>query len=247
VRPPLLVRCDNAVLASTAPRISETSACGRFVGRAHPKRHCGDAEFVAPQEHLIELLRAHFVGSTWIGESLLARVTPVAIENEADMFGHKSGADLSTQSALIQPIEEVRHAMTGDARAGAIVDTWWSLSASRAQSTMTIRSIQPFRSWIICGRTMSWRPTSRRSVDSAGSSVGATAQKRHCRRKRHPAQRARMPHRGDHRFESPQLHQPIFDFVACPSIEAVIPLDSEWFRQSWIPRPALSQELILET
>jgi hypothetical protein len=31
--------------------------------------HCGDAEFVAPQEHLIELLRAHFVGSTWIGES----------------------------------------------------------------------------------------------------------------------------------------------------------------------------------
>jgi hypothetical protein len=26
------------------------------------------------------------------------------------MFGHKSGADLSTQSALIQPIEEVRHA-----------------------------------------------------------------------------------------------------------------------------------------
>jgi hypothetical protein len=37
------------------------------------------------------------------------------------MFGHKSGADLSTQSALIQPIEDVRHAMTGDARAGAIV------------------------------------------------------------------------------------------------------------------------------
>jgi hypothetical protein len=26
------------------------------------------------------------------------------------MFGHKSGADLSTQSALIQSIEEVRHA-----------------------------------------------------------------------------------------------------------------------------------------
>ena len=26
------------------------------------------------------------------------------------MFGHKSGADLSTQSALIQPIENVRHA-----------------------------------------------------------------------------------------------------------------------------------------
>ena len=38
------------------------------------------------------------------------------------MFGHKSGADLSTQSALIQPIEDVRHAMTGDARAGAIVE-----------------------------------------------------------------------------------------------------------------------------
>ena len=37
------------------------------------------------------------------------------------MFGHRSGADLSTQSALIQPIEEVRHAMTGDARARAIV------------------------------------------------------------------------------------------------------------------------------
>ena len=38
------------------------------------------------------------------------------------MFGHKSGADLSTQSALIQPIEDVRHAMTGDARAGAFVE-----------------------------------------------------------------------------------------------------------------------------
>jgi phage terminase large subunit-like protein len=38
------------------------------------------------------------------------------------MFGHKSGADLSTQSALIQPIEDVRHAMTGDARTGAIVE-----------------------------------------------------------------------------------------------------------------------------
>ena len=38
------------------------------------------------------------------------------------MFGHKSGADLSTQSALIQPIEDVRHAMTGDTRAGAIVE-----------------------------------------------------------------------------------------------------------------------------
>ena len=38
------------------------------------------------------------------------------------MFGHKSGADLSTQSALIQPIEDVRHAMTGDARARAIVE-----------------------------------------------------------------------------------------------------------------------------
>jgi len=38
------------------------------------------------------------------------------------MFGHKSGADLSTQSALIQPIEDVRHAMTADARAGAIVE-----------------------------------------------------------------------------------------------------------------------------
>jgi hypothetical protein len=68
------------------------------------------AELVSSASHLIELLRAHFVGSTWIGESLLARVTPVAIENEADMFGHKSGADLSTQSALIQPIEDVRHA-----------------------------------------------------------------------------------------------------------------------------------------
>ena len=42
---------------------------------------------------------------------------------------------------------------------------------------------------------MSWRPTSRRSVDSAGSSIGATAQKRHCRQKRHPVKRARMPHR----------------------------------------------------
>ena len=38
------------------------------------------------------------------------------------MFEHKSGADLSTQSALIQPIEDVRRAMTGDARAGAIVE-----------------------------------------------------------------------------------------------------------------------------
>ena len=38
------------------------------------------------------------------------------------MFGHRSGVDLSTQSALIQPIEDVRHAMTGDARAGAIVE-----------------------------------------------------------------------------------------------------------------------------
>jgi predicted phage terminase large subunit-like protein len=33
------------------------------------------------------------------------------------------------------------------------------------------------QAWILCGRTMSWRPTSRRSVDSAGSSIGATAQK----------------------------------------------------------------------
>ena len=63
------------------------------------------------------------------------------------------------------------------------------------------------------------------------------------RRRRHSARL----HPGGQRFEIPQLHQPIFDFVACPSIEAVIPLDSEWFRQSWIPRPALSQELILET
>jgi len=83
-------------LASTAPRIPETSACGRFRFRSStPKGVTAEnAEFVAPQEHLIELLRAHFVGSTWIGESLFARVTPVAIENEADMFGHKSGADL---------------------------------------------------------------------------------------------------------------------------------------------------------
>ena len=41
-----------------------------------------------------------------------------------------------------------------------------------------------------------------KAFDSAGSSIGATAQKRHCRRKRHPVKRARMPHRGDHRFES---------------------------------------------
>ena len=51
---------------------------------------------------------------------MLTRIAPVAVENEADMFGHKSRVDLSTQSALIQPIEDVRHAMTGGVRAGAI-------------------------------------------------------------------------------------------------------------------------------
>ena len=62
----------------------------------------------APQEHLIELLRAHFVGSTWICESLLAaRNAEVAIQNEADMFGYsRSGADLSTEPKLIELIEE---------------------------------------------------------------------------------------------------------------------------------------------
>ena len=79
-------------------------------GRADPQRHGGDAEFVAPQEHLVELLRAHLVGSTWIGEPLLTRIAPVAVENEADMFGHRSGADLSAKPMLIELIEEVRHA-----------------------------------------------------------------------------------------------------------------------------------------
>jgi hypothetical protein len=118
------------------------------------------------------------------------------------MFGHKSGADLSTQSALIQPIEDVRHAMTGGARAGAIVKYVVELVGFAGtkyddQVDSTIPALDH-----ICGRTMSWRPTSRRSVDRAGCSIGATAQKRHCRRKRHPVKRARMPHRGDHRFES---------------------------------------------
>jgi hypothetical protein len=41
---------------------------------------------------------------------LLTRIAPVAIENEADMFGHRSGADLSAKPVLIELIEEVRHA-----------------------------------------------------------------------------------------------------------------------------------------
>ena len=38
------------------------------------------------------------------------------------MFGYRSGANLSTEPKLIELIEEVRHAMTGDARAAAIVE-----------------------------------------------------------------------------------------------------------------------------
>ena len=53
---------------------------------------------------------------------MLACIAPVAVENEANMFGHRSGAELSMKSMLIEPIEDVRHAMTGDARAGAIVE-----------------------------------------------------------------------------------------------------------------------------
>jgi hypothetical protein len=51
------------------------------------------------------------------------------------------------------------------------------------------------------------RPTSRRSVDTAGSSIGATAQKTPSLSEAAPVKRARMPHRGGHRFESPPLHQ----------------------------------------
>jgi hypothetical protein len=47
-----------------------------------------------------------------------------------------------------------------------------ALSASRAQS-LTTRSTQRLRRWIICEWTTSLRPTSRRSVHSAGSSSGA--------------------------------------------------------------------------
>jgi phage terminase large subunit-like protein len=49
------------------------------------------------------------------------------------------------------------------------MNTSWSLSAFRAPDTTT-RSTQPLRRWIICGRTTSSRPTSRRTAaDSAGS------------------------------------------------------------------------------
>ena len=67
--------------------------------------------------------------------------------------------------------------MTGDARAGAIVEYVVELVGFPG-TKYDDQVIQPFRPWIICGRTMSWRPTSRRSVDSAGSSIGATAARR---------------------------------------------------------------------
>ena len=79
-------------------------------GRADPKRHGGDSEFAAPQEHLVELLRSQLVGPTWVEKSLLTRITAVAVENEPDMAGHRSRAEPSTQPALIELIEEVRHA-----------------------------------------------------------------------------------------------------------------------------------------
>jgi hypothetical protein len=65
------------------------------------------------------------------------------------MFGHKSGADLSTQSALIQPIEDVRHAMTGDARAGAIVEYVVELVGFPGTGIVRVNSILPPRP---CGR-----------------------------------------------------------------------------------------------
>ena len=83
-----------------------------------PSRRAGafkprGCRLVAPEEHLVELLCPHLVSSNRIGEPLLERVAAIAVENEADMSGHRSGADLSTQPVLIELIEEARHARRG--------------------------------------------------------------------------------------------------------------------------------------
>ena len=57
---------------------------------------------------------------------------------------------------------------------------------------------------------MSWRPTSRRSVDSAGSGTGETAQKTPSALGSGTPSSARgCLHRGGHRFESPPLHEEV--------------------------------------
>ena len=91
------------------------------------------------------------------------------------MFGHKSGADLSTQSALIQPIEDVRHAMTGDARAVAIVVYVVELVGFPGtkyddQVDSTIQALDHMRE-------DNDLATYLKAFDSAGSSIGATARK----------------------------------------------------------------------
>jgi len=48
----------------------------------------GDAQFCTPRQHVIEFFRAKVIDISQVGQMEIAAVTPITVENDADMQEH---------------------------------------------------------------------------------------------------------------------------------------------------------------
>jgi hypothetical protein len=86
------------------------------LGREHPERERRDPKLRTPGEHVVELLGAKAVGEPRVGQAALAGVAAAAVEDDADVAGDGTAADLAGQAPCVEAVEEADHASTGDPR-----------------------------------------------------------------------------------------------------------------------------------
>ena len=78
------------------------------LGREHPERERRDPELRTPGEHVVELLGAEAVGEPRVGQAVLAGVAAVAVEDDADVAGDGTAADLTGQAPRVEAVEGAR-------------------------------------------------------------------------------------------------------------------------------------------
>jgi hypothetical protein len=78
-------------------------------GGEDPQGDRRNAEFGAPIEDLVEFLSPNLVDLTRVVEPLIEPLSPVAIQDDANMTRHRLRANLLEKPALIEMVEKTQH------------------------------------------------------------------------------------------------------------------------------------------